>query len=210
MTRYDLNSCFPSLKAVNCLLIISTLHFSLFVCKYLQILSMESNPCTDWESVLLILSVFQCVMAAKSQGGGSLVEDKSQSDKNCGDCKMSDVTTPCQCVCHSKANRTTAAAATPATVDLTVSPCKETAQPPPPAPEHSKYLIFQSFILLMVLFAWTSLLHSTMVVGPFQWKGRDFLVLVLFYRVCTKCTCKQRCLWYKIKNINYFMFNISH
>uniref|UniRef100_A0A8C4ED68 DNA 5'-3' helicase n=1 Tax=Dicentrarchus labrax TaxID=13489 RepID=A0A8C4ED68_DICLA len=36
----------------------------------------------------------------------------SQADKNCGDYKKSDVTTPCQCVCHSRANRTAATAAT--------------------------------------------------------------------------------------------------
>lgn len=170
--RYDLNSCFPGLKAANCLLIISTLHFSLFVCKHLLILSMWPSPCADWESVLLIvISVFQCVMTAKLQQGGSLVEDKSQSDKNCGDYKKSDVTTPCQCVCHSKANRTTATAATPVTVDLTVSPCKETAEPPPPAPEHSKYLSVLHLIngsICNVHNCSFCLPCSTVVVGHFQ------------------------------------------
>ncbi len=127
-------------------------------------------------------------MTAKLQEGGSLEEDKSQSDKNCGDHKKSEVTTPCQCVCHSKANRTTATAATPDTVDLTVSPCKETAQPPPPAPEHSKYLSVLQFIN-----------GSICNIGHFQQRGRDLFVLVLFYGVCTKSTCKQRYLWYQIK-----------
>ena len=97
---------------------------------------------------LIVISVFHCVITAKLQEGGSLAEDKSQSDKNSGDYKKSNVTTPCQCVCHGKASKTTDTPAakpaeTPAAtavVDLTESPCKETAQPPPPAPEHSKYL----------------------------------------------------------------------
>uniref|UniRef100_A0A8D0ATT1 DNA 5'-3' helicase n=1 Tax=Sander lucioperca TaxID=283035 RepID=A0A8D0ATT1_SANLU len=68
-----------------------------------------------------------------------------QSDKKCGDYKKSDVTTPCRCVCHNNASSTTATtAATPAVVDLTVSPCKDTAQPPPPALEHSNTDILKS------------------------------------------------------------------
>ncbi|XP_049911482.1 Fanconi anemia group J protein isoform X4 [Epinephelus moara] len=66
----------------------------------------------------------------KLQGGGSIGEDKSWLDKNGGDCKKSNFTTPCQCVCHSEASRTVATtAAKPAVVDLTVSPSKEMAAP---------------------------------------------------------------------------------
>lgn len=87
-------------------------------------------------------------MTAKQQEAGSSVEDKSQSDKNCGDYKKLDVTnTTCQCVCHSRAHISTATtAAKPAVVDLTVSPRKETTQPPPPAAEHSKHLSVLHFI----------------------------------------------------------------
>uniref|UniRef100_A0A8C2Z9V1 DNA 5'-3' helicase n=1 Tax=Cyclopterus lumpus TaxID=8103 RepID=A0A8C2Z9V1_CYCLU len=78
-----------------------------------------------------------------------LLEDKSQSDKTCGDDKKSDVSTPCQCVCHGRVSSTTAnsqTAARPAVVDLTVSPCKELTQPLPPAPRQSKSFSALSFI----------------------------------------------------------------
>ncbi|XP_068441804.1 Fanconi anemia group J protein isoform X2 [Clinocottus analis] len=67
-----------------------------------------------------------------------ILEDKSQSDKSCSDDKKSDVPTSCQCVCHRKVSSTAAnssAAATPAVVDLTESPCKELTQPLLLAPE---------------------------------------------------------------------------
>lgn len=72
------------------------------------------------------------------------MEDKSQSDKNFGDCKKSDASASCQCACHSKASRTTATdTVSAAAVDLTVSPCKETAEPSPSAPEGGKqYFVF--------------------------------------------------------------------
>lgn len=82
-----------------------------------------------------------CVMTAKLQGEsrGREEEDKSQSDKISGDCRKTDVTTPCQCVCHNKGIKvTTTTPAKPFVVDLTVSPCKDSTQLLPPAPKHRK------------------------------------------------------------------------
>lgn len=79
------------------------------------------------------------MLTAKLQEGGGPVDDKSRPDKNCGNYKKSDVTFNCQCVCHSRANTATTSAK-PDVVDLTVSPCKETAPLPPPPSEHGKYL----------------------------------------------------------------------
>lgn len=76
-------------------------------------------------------------MTAKLQEGVSVGNDKSQSDKTSGDCRKPDVTTPCQCVCHNKGIKATATTSSnPPGVDLTVSPCKDTTQQLPPAPEH--------------------------------------------------------------------------
>ncbi|XP_020504664.2 Fanconi anemia group J protein isoform X2 [Labrus bergylta] len=96
------------------------------------------SPTGSGKSLALLCSSlgWQHAQCAKLQQGGSLGEFKSQADKSFGDCKKSDVT-PCQCECHSHTKRTTATpAAKSPVVDLTDSPCKDTAQLASPAPGH--------------------------------------------------------------------------
>ncbi|XP_047450348.1 Fanconi anemia group J protein [Mugil cephalus] len=104
------------------------------------------SPTGSGKSLALLCSsmAWQRAQFAKLREGGA-VENKSQSDKNFGDCKKSDASASCQCKCHIRASRAaaTATATAPvsadadAVVDLTKTPTKETAQPLPPASQHT-------------------------------------------------------------------------
>ncbi|KAM4742834.1 Fanconi anemia group J protein [Anableps anableps] len=93
------------------------------------------SPTGSGKSLALLCSSlgWQQAQMAKLKDGGGLPGDKSQSDKHTGDCKTSEPPAPCCCVCHSSSD---GAAAQPAAVDLTVSPCKETAQSSHTTSEH--------------------------------------------------------------------------
>ncbi|KAI9540900.1 hypothetical protein NQZ68_036236, partial [Dissostichus eleginoides] len=97
------------------------------------------SPTGSGKSLALLCSTlgWQQAQYAKAQEEGGLAKDKSQPEKNCGDCKKSDIPSPCRCVCHSKACRSTAVTPPKAdVVDLTLSPCKDKVELQTPAPEH--------------------------------------------------------------------------
>ncbi|TNN01432.1 hypothetical protein fugu_010814 [Takifugu bimaculatus] len=96
------------------------------------------SPTGSGKSLALLCSTlgWQQAQYVKLQEGRNPVGEKGWTDKGFGDCKKLDGTnSSCQCVCHSRANVSASATAadTPAVVDLTVSPCKESTLPPPAA-----------------------------------------------------------------------------
>ncbi|XP_056905680.1 Fanconi anemia group J protein isoform X1 [Takifugu flavidus] len=96
------------------------------------------SPTGSGKSLALLCSTlgWQQAQYVKLQEGRNPVGEKGWTDKSFGDCKKLDGTnSSCQCVCHSRANVSASATAadTPAVVDLTVSPCKESTLPPPAA-----------------------------------------------------------------------------
>ncbi|XP_010767952.1 Fanconi anemia group J protein homolog [Notothenia coriiceps] len=123
------------------------LHLAVLSLPFLQIIRGLNNgqhcllesPTGSGKSLALLCSTlgWQQAQYAKAQEEGSLAKDKSQPEKNCGDCKKSDIPSPCRCVCHSKACRSTAVTPPKAdVVDLTLSPCKDKVELHTPAPEH--------------------------------------------------------------------------
>ncbi|XP_068601664.1 Fanconi anemia group J protein [Brachionichthys hirsutus] len=93
------------------------------------------SPTGSGKSLALLCSAlgWQKAQFAKVQAGGSPVEEK------CSDSKTPDGSASCRCPCHSRTCSAAGPARTqPAAVDPTVPPCQDTAQPPPPAPDHKE------------------------------------------------------------------------
>lgn len=121
------------------------------------------------EAAASYLTVFLCLISVKLQEGRNPVGEKGWTDKSFGDCKKLDGTnSSCQCVCHSRANVSASATATdtPAVVDLTVSPCKESTLPPPAAAAGQSMLLLAAAAEL----GWTRFLFliNKPVVQPLQ------------------------------------------